>query len=240
MDNRTVVQRFVDMIDWPADPSRCWIWKGSLKDRPRFNDGRRLVQATRFAYELNGGVVPRGFFLKHLCGDDTCVNPSHLYISKSPKVAKPMADRFWQKVQKSGHGFGDCWVWTGSVSVRGYGTLLVSGRTIQAHRISYEMHHGEIAQRLQVCHSCDNRRCVNPSHLWLGTAADNARDRDSKGRGAFGRRNFNTKLTEREVREIRRRYAAGGVVARELASEYGVATSTVGNILNGYHWKHVG
>lgn len=91
------------------------------------------------------------------------------------------ADRFWAKVDRSG-GPDACWNWTASLGTKGYGHIKVGGKMLRSHRLSWEIRNGPIPNGLRVCHSCDNRRCCNPSHLWLGTDADNIRDRDAKGR----------------------------------------------------------
>lgn len=105
--------------------------------------------------------------------------------------------RFWDKVNKDGpvpvHAseLGPCWVWTAYCDRFGYGHSRFDGRVWSAHRISWTLINGPIPDGLWVLHACDNPPCVNPAHLWLGTAADNAHDRDRKGRQVphFGDRN---------------------------------------------------
>lgn len=141
-------------------------------------------------------------------------------------------DRFWPKVDKSG----GCWIWTGCVGSGGYGRIGVNHRSVECHRFSYELAYGSIPPDLFVCHRCDNRRCVRPDHLFLGTPADNSADAVSKRRLAEGTRHGNARLTWEQVRSIRARYAAG-MSARKLAEEHGIDRSYAMDIIKERAWK---
>jgi hypothetical protein len=143
--------------------------------------------------------------------------------------------RFWSKVQENGQ----CWEWTGSTRV-GYGAIKINGRTWQTHRLVCLMAYGEIPQGQFVCHKCDNRRCVRPDHLFLGTARDNVADMHAKGRfiPVRGERTGSSKLTDDKVREIRT-LSGGGLSNRRIAKKIGVSASTIDYVVNGQTWSHV-
>lgn len=130
---------------------------------------------------------------------------------------------------------GDCWEWSGSKNSRGYGTLAVSGKTWLAHRLSYLTFNGKIPDGIQVCHECDNRSCINPKHLFLGTARENAQDMLAKGRGLTGARNPHSRLSAETVMAILK-YPAG---MKKTGLQFGVSKTTVYDIRSGRGWGHL-
>lgn len=141
--------------------------------------------------------------------------------------------RFWKYTNK--RGADECWLWTGYGTPRGYGTLITRDqRHIYAHRVSYELHHGPVPAGLFVCHSCDTPSCVNPAHLWAGTAQQNTLDMLRKGRSNTprGENCTNSKLTDQQVREILAVYSGRAGQQTELARQYGVSLSQICRIVN--------
>lgn len=162
---------------------------------------------------------------------------------KSYQSSVDFSDPFWNKVDRSA-GPASCWSWTGARNQGGYGRGHWVGPTYAhttfAHRRAYELAIGPIPDGLDICHSCDNPPCCNPTHLWSGTARDNLRDAVAKGRltAVFrtGDRATNHKLTWPAVRAIRARYAAGGESHRSLGREYGVSGVAIHLIVKGKTW----
>jgi hypothetical protein len=132
-----------------------------------------------------------------------------------------------------------CWVWQGALWLDGYASVWFDGQNRKAHRVSYERFIGP-TNGLHVCHHCDNPRCVNPDHLFLGTDADNVADKCSKGRAKGGSmpgvRHPMHKLTEEQVSLIRNTPRERGVVT-SLAERFGVDKTTISRILRGKTWK---
>jgi len=126
---------------------------------------------------------------------------------------------------------------TWTIHAEGYGVRYVGRRSILAHREAWENEHGPIPAGLCVLHRCDNRRCVNVEHLFLGTRADNAADRHAKGRDARGEHNGRARLTVDTIRAIRAELAVG-VRQAEIAQEYGISQQHVSDIKLKRRWAH--
>lgn len=151
----------------------------------------------------------------------------------------PLPDRIWNRVQKGSPE--ECWPFTGVTLGSGYGHIGVYGKKILAHRLAWIVTHGQILNGLQVCHHCDNRRCCNPSHLFLGTPQENAVDCIKKGRGVDnkGEKCGQSRLKEYQVIQIRSIYATGDISQSELAKTFGVAQMTISDIITRRTWKHL-
>lgn len=145
---------------------------------------------------------------------------------------------FWSKVNRTDNP-DECWEWTACRLPTGYGLLSWMGTTHRSNRIAWLITYGDIPDGLHVLHSCDNRACCNPNHLFLGTNLDNVHDRETKGRhhDCSGQNNSRAKFSQSQVDEIRQRYASQKTSLRLLGREYGVAFTTIGRIVNRTTWK---
>jgi hypothetical protein len=143
-----------------------------------------------------------------------------------------LAIRFAEKVKPQRNG---CHNWIGALMPNGYGQIHSKGKTAYAHRVAWELVHGEVPESAYVLHSCDNRRCVNVAHLWLGSFQDNMDDMTNKMRHAHGRRNGHAKLTVAEVRAIREAIGTNS----GIAGLFGITPSLVSMIRTHRIWKYV-
>jgi HNH endonuclease len=149
---------------------------------------------------------------------------------------KPLAERLASKYREN--EVTGCWEWTAYINRHGYGTIEDNYKPKPAHRASFELHCGEIPKGMHVLHVCDNRKCVNPKHLFLGTHADNMADMIAKGREQRGaaHKRPNAKLTEMDVLAIK---AARGISQKALGAQYGVGQDQISRIRSGKRWSYL-
>lgn len=155
----------------------------------------------------------------------------------------PVDVRFWRYVRKDGDG---CWEWVGSKNRDGYGLFSTPDRrTMGAHRMSYILSVGPIPSGMFVCHHCDNRSCVRPDHLFVGTPADNTADCRAKGRMCgphnpvprYGTDQKSAKLNPAKVRELVSLWLTGEYTAKEVVSRFGVSDRALWAIIQGRNWR---
>lgn len=158
-----------------------------------------------------------------------------LYQKSSRWQNKSIKERFEEKyipIPESG-----CWIWLASISNYGYGVLTINGKNKNTHRLSYEIYKGEIPKGMHVCHTCDVPACVNPNHLFLGTAMDNMRDMIKKNRKAIGVNHGYSKLTEEDVKRIR--LIGKTKTQSEIAKMFNVTRSLISFVQLNKGWKHI-
>lgn len=127
----------------------------------------------------------------------------------------------------------DCWDWCGNIASNGYGRIIYQYKQYSTHRLSWEIHNGKIPEGMFVCHHCDNKKCVNPNHLFIGTCKDNVQDYITKF-DHIG----NKKLSQHEVLEIIR-LRKEGKSERRLSKIFKISRSSIRNILHGKSWKKI-
>lgn len=147
-------------------------------------------------------------------------------------------EEFWDKIDRSG-GYDKCWNWISGVSV--YGTLTIDGKNYRAHRVAWIFTNGKLSEDIDVLHSCDNPRCCNPNHLFLGNDKDNSDDKISKGRFVSnpGEKSWNHKLFDQDIFDIRKKFSTGNYRQCQLANEYKVDSSEISRIVNRKNWRHI-
>lgn len=149
--------------------------------------------------------------------------------------------RFWDKVDLQGPN--DCWEWTACFASGGYGLFWINGKNVGANRIALQIKLGRPLRRKECAlHDCpkgDNKKCVNPDHLWLGNLDQNNKDMAAKGRSARGEGHGCAKLTADDVSKIRELHEKGGVTLGSLAKKFGVSRPMVGYIVARKNWRHI-
>ena len=218
------------------------------------------LTAIRIMGKQSGGFV---WLFKCSCGNETVTRSSMVRSGKTKscgclqkekavqsavlaraekaRLAPPLLERFWSKVDKRGPD--ECWPWKACVrrEDEGYGAFFYRGTHHPASRMAWTLTHGEIGSGIHVCHRCDNPGCCNPSHLFLGTNLDNNADKVSKGRHVYGERVSTAKLTEAEALEIKRLKPLGRApkgYRTKIAARFGIMPGTVTDIWN-RTWTHL-
>lgn len=240
--------------------TQCLTWLGSTASRkPTARYKGKARKLHRVFWELCRGPIGDDLFVYHLCSNGLCLNPHHMYLATATEhylftrecphsspwfgpVAKFSEEDAVGLVTRFDHERKavkapkfdvneqtGCHEWL-RPNALGYGTLLHRGKVRKAHRVFWELRHGPIPDGLHVLHECDNRRCVNVEHLFLGTHLDNMRDMVAKGR--HGRR---SQLTWDDIEALRERHANGESRA-VLCREFGLGASQVSKIVNHKAW----
>jgi len=187
-------------------------------------------------------------------------------MNTKPIPASARSDAFAARLYRYIQFNGSCWDFTGALDRDGYPKIKIGGTRFSAHRVSYHLHKGDIPDGLLVCHRCDNPRCINPLHLFLGTVRDNTVDASVKGRLATGERNglvaykrsvargdivpthttalpgennHQHKLTEADVLLIRKLHAQRVETYGKLAAKYGVTKGCIAHIVTRKSWRHI-
>lgn len=227
------IAQFWKKID-ARGPDECWLWtaaRRSANEPVVWWDGR-FVGAHRIMWQLAHGAPPDGHYVLRRCGNDLCCNPAHLYTR--PYLASDEVERFWSCVSRQSDG---CWEWALGRKEDGYGRTLWHGRLTYAHRIAWELTYGPVPDGLCVLHRCDNPACCNPTHLWLGSRADNNHDRDIKGRQPPPKGDMNGRavLSRADVAEIRQRHT-DGTTQSALAQMFCISRRQIQRIVRNESW----
>jgi len=189
-------------------------------------------------------LYKRGLTLKELALIYKCSDTHiHRILKRNGVICRPSyiakrnnIEKFWDNIQIGPIDY--CWLWTKSTRKGGYGHVKWEGKDCCAHRLSYQFWYKcDIPSNLEVCHKCDNPKCCNPTHLFLGTTLDNVRDKVTKNRQARGTTNGKSKLTEDDVTKIKFLYKTKAITYTELGQMFCVSKSAIAHIIRGESWN---
>ena len=166
----------------------------------------------------------------------TCCSQQCRSASMRGRINKPLADRISEKITYEPTS--GCWLWTGGLSSYGYAAMQINKMQRLVHKIMFERCNGEVPDGGILCHTCNVRSCVNPNHLYVGTPASNYHDAVAANRHPHGDTHGHAKLSEVDVRDMRRLYA-DGMSLTAIALTFGVTRPTATKACKGASWQHV-
>lgn len=183
-------------------------------------------------FSCYSGERPNAKFCSKLCSSKGWTFWSAATADQKKERIKQLFNK--RVIRKEG-----CWDWIGSTNSQGYANFKADNKMILAHRVSWELHNGQIPAGMYVLHKCDNRKCQNPSDLFIGTPLDNMHDMIKKGRGRylFGEKNPMAKFTNNEIEEIRYLIKTGQSLV-SIARKYNVNDTTIGRIKHGRTYRY--
>lgn len=192
----------------------------------------RLNGATYKAIAKKFGVTDSSIF--NICKGKTCKKLKLTPVDGCTRVDSKV------KILKSSklNIVSGCWEWTAGLMWAGYGIIGIDRKSRLAHRVSYAAFIKEIPDGMFVCHRCDNRKCVNPDHLFLGTNAENMADMSAKGRSPRGDRSGKAVLSNEDVKSIKAMLGCGKRIV-DIARQFRVNASSISNIKSGRNWSHI-
>lgn len=190
----------------------CWIWTGAKgpKGSGTMRINGKVTSPRRVSYYIHNGPIPNGRNVNPTCGNRLCINPEHLSVTnrkrKSDPLQKSILPFYSEKLRERWENNNyekqvlkriikkikiddgtECWIWTGAKGAGGYGNTYYNGKYVNSHRLMYQIFIGKVPKDKHVCHTCDNKLCINPEHLFVGTQKDNHDDMLSKKRQSCGK-----------------------------------------------------
>lgn len=232
-------ERFWTKVD-KTNSNGCWLWKGTVAKKTGYgtfsliNPVRRPT-AHRYSMMLAGMDETECTVVKHKCDNKLCVNPSHLEPKRGLRNTTGKVTKEFIISTCSPDLMTGCLMRTCGIDSTGYSRISDASKSPSVHRLMWELERGKIPDGMCVLHQCDNRRCCNIDHLFLGTKKDNADDCVAKGRNCFGTKNGNSKLTEMQLWEIRE----SSLPLSVLAKSYNVDRTTIWNVRTGRTYSKV-
>lgn len=269
-----IEKKFWNKVNVIDDENSCWEWLKE-KDKwgygvvHIYQKSKRIkrISASKASWIIkNKQEITDGLVVCHKCDNRKCVRPDHLFLgthkdnmqdcknkgrlSKNKKTRnlpykkyKDDNERFLCKIIKQKN---ECWEWISSKDKSGYGVFLYKKKVKPAHRVSWQLFVGEIPEEKIICHKCDNRLCVNPNHLFIGTNKDNAVDCYNKKRNISqtnpektpkGELHGNAKLSNKIILEIINDYK--NISLDEISKKYKITKNYINNIIKGKIWTSV-